>query len=75
MALIIFKKKGETKDDMIGKFRRIYLEEDITEEIKKRTAYQKPSEIRYEKKKLNIWRKKCRRRSKNSRLHVTSRSA
>ena len=75
MALTIIKKKGETKDDVIGKFRRIFLEEDITEEIKKKTAYQKPSEKRYEKKKLNIWRKKCRRRSKTSRIHVTSKSA
>ena len=73
MALIVKRKKGETKDDLIGKFRRIFLEEDITEEIKKRTAYQKPSEKRYEKTKLNIWRKKCRRRSKNSRIqHVTA---
>ena len=50
MAQIIKKKKGESKDDIIGKFRRLVLEEDITEEVKTRTAYQKPSELRKKKK-------------------------
>ena len=67
MSIIVKKKKAESKDDIIGKFRRLCLEEDITEEVKKRTAYSKPSEQRYAKKKVFIHRKKCRRRAKRRR--------
>ena len=69
MPIIVKKKKGESKDDLIGKFRRLCLEEDITEEVRKRTAYVKPSEIRYAKKKIIVWRDKCRRKAKSSRKH------
>ena len=67
MPIIVKKKKGESKDDIIGKFRRLCLEEDITEEVKKRVAYSKPSEQRYAKKKIIIHRQKCRRRAKRRR--------
>jgi len=70
MAIVVTKKKGESKDDIIGKFRRLCLEEDIIEEIRKRAAYSKPSEERYALKKVIIWRKKCRRRSKKIRRNV-----
>lgn len=73
MPIIVKKKKGETKDDILGKFRRLVMEEDITEEVKKRTAYSKPSEERYAKKKVIIWRDKCRRRAKHSRRNATQR--
>jgi len=69
MTIIVKKNKGESKDDIIGKFRRLCLEEDITEEVKKRTAYSKPSALRYAKKKIIIWRETCRKRAKNSRRH------
>ncbi len=70
MAIVVKKNKGENKDDLIGKFRRLFLEEDITEEYKKKTAYYKPSEERYAKKKVMIWRDKCRRRSKRMRKYA-----
>lgn len=70
MPIVVYRKKNESKDDLIGKFRRISLEEEITEEVKNRTSYKKPSEERYAKKKINIWRKKCRRRSKKLRIHA-----
>ena len=70
MPIIVKKKKGESKDDVIGKFRRLVMEEDITEEVRKRTAYTKPSEERYAKKKVILWREKCRRRAKKSRNHA-----
>jgi len=73
MPIIVEKKKGESKDDIIGKFRRLYLEEDITEEVRKRAAYVQPSEERYAKKKIIVWRDKCRRRAKNSRRHDVKR--
>ena len=67
MPIIVKRKKGESKDDIIGKFRRLVLEEDITEEVRNRTAYSKPSQIRYAKKKVIIWRDKCRRKSLRAR--------
>lgn len=67
MPIIVKKKKGESKDDVIGKFRRISMEEDITEEVRKRTAYTKPAEKRYAKKKIILWREKCRKRAKKRR--------
>ena len=69
MPIIVKKQKGESKDDIIGKFRRLCLEEDISEDLKRKTAYIKPSEDRYAKKKIILWREKCRRRSKNSRRY------
>lgn len=70
MAIVVRKTKGESKDDIIGKFRRLCIEEDITEEVKKRTAYSKPSIKRYAKKKIILWREKCRRRAKKSRNYA-----
>ncbi len=70
MAIIVKKKRGESKDDIIGKFRRLCLEEDITEEVRSRVGYSKPSEKRYAKKKIIIHRQKCRRRAKK-RKNVT----
>ncbi len=67
MAIVVKKTKGESKDDIIGKFRRLCIEEDIAEEVKKRTAYSKPSIERYAKKKIILWREKCRRRAKKLR--------
>lgn len=70
MSIIVKRKKGESKDDIIGKFRRLCMEEDVADEVKKRTSYVKPSEERYAKKKIIIWREKCRKRAKNSRRHA-----
>ncbi|MCX6726895.1 MAG: hypothetical protein NTY75_03725 [Candidatus Shapirobacteria bacterium] len=68
MAIIVIKQKGETKDDIIGKFRRMCMEEDVTEEIRKRSAYTSPAAKRYAKKKVIIWREKCRKRAKKRRV-------
>lgn len=70
MAIVVTKTKGDSKDDIIGRFRRLFIEEDITEEVKKRTAYSKPSIKRYAQKKIIMWRDKCRRRSKKLRNYV-----
>ena len=51
MAIVVKKKKGESKDDLIGRFRRFALQEEIKEEIQKRMAYINPSQKRREKKK------------------------
>ena len=67
MSIIVTKNKGESKDDIIGKFRRISLDEDVADEIRKRTAYVSKAAARYAQKKVIIWRDKCRRRSKRRR--------
>lgn len=67
MPIIVKKKKGESKDDIIGKFRRLSMEDDIVDEVRKRSAYSKPAEKRYAKKKIILWREKCRRRAKKRR--------
>jgi ribosomal protein S21 len=67
LPIIVKKNKNESKDDIIGKFRRLTLEEEIVDEVKERVAYVKPSAARYAKKKVNIWRKKCRKKAKNAR--------
>ncbi len=73
MSMVIAKSKTMgSKDDLIGAFRRLTMEESIVDTVKSRIAYKKPSEKRYELLKVAIWRKKCRRRSKKSRLHVAS---
>ncbi len=70
MPIVVGKGKQGAKEDVIGTFRRLTLEEGIVDEVKERTAYQKPSQKRYAKLKIALWRKKCRRRFKKSRLHV-----
>jgi len=67
MAIIVKKQKGESKDDVLGKFRRLCVEEDVTEEVRKRSAYTSPSAKRYAKKKIIIWREKCRKRARKRR--------
>ena len=51
MSIIVRKQKGETKEDLISRFRRLFVEEEIIEEIKKRVEYIKKSRRRYMKKK------------------------
>ena len=70
MAIVIKRGKGETKDEIIGKFRRVMIEEDIVEEVKARTGYIKPSAKRYAIKKVTAWRDKCRRKAGKSRNYV-----
>lgn len=70
MAIVVKRGKSDSKDDIIGKFRRLCLEEDINEEVKRRTAYESPSEKRYAKKKVILWREKCRKRARKSRIHA-----
>lgn len=67
MAIVVKKNKGESKDDVIGRFRRLSVEEDVTEEVRKRSAYASPAAKRYAKKKIILWREKCRRRARRMR--------
>lgn len=48
---VVKAKPGDTADSMIRKFTKKVFNEKIVEEAKKREFYQKPSEIKKEKKK------------------------
>lgn len=65
MPIVVKLKKGKSKDDLIGEFRRICMEEEIKEQVEKRVAYEKPSQKRYQIKKMKIkLDRKARRRAR-----------
>jgi ribosomal protein S21 len=68
MPIVVSKGKTGSKEDVIGTFRRLTMEEGIVDELRERVSHKKPSEKRYARLKVAIWRKKCRRRSKKSRI-------
>lgn len=41
--VVIYKKKGETKDAVFRKFSRMFMDENIVDEIRKKQYYKKPS--------------------------------
>ncbi len=49
--VVVTKKKGETKDTMFRKFSKIFIEENVVDEVRKRLYYKKPSLVRKEKEK------------------------
>lgn len=51
MPIVVKKQKGETNDDLLGRFRRLFIEEEILDEVKKRVEYIKGARKRYEEKK------------------------
>ncbi len=52
MATVVKKKPGDSDDKLIAAFRKKVLADDIINELKKREFYQKPSRVRYEKKRM-----------------------
>jgi ribosomal protein S21 len=49
---VVKKKPGDSDDKLIAAFRKKVLADDIINELKKREFYQKPSRVRYEKKRV-----------------------
>lgn len=45
---VLKKKKGESDDKLIARFRKKTIDEDVIQEYRDRTAYKKPSERRKE---------------------------
>ncbi len=52
--VVISKRKGETKDAMFRKFSRMFFEENVVEEVRKRQFYKKPSLLKKEREKERI---------------------
>lgn len=49
--VVLTRKKGESKDSLMRKFTKTFIEEDIINEVKKKQFYKKPSLLRKEKEK------------------------
>lgn len=49
--VVVKRKKGESEDRLIARFRKLVLEEGIIDEYRDRERYKKPSERRKEKNK------------------------
>lgn len=63
--VVITRKKGETKDSMFRKFSRMFMEENIVDELRKKQFYKKPSLKKKEEEKERI---KMRARRKKFRM-------
>ena len=59
--VVVKKEKGESKDSLFRRFNRLFLEENVVEEFKRKLFYKKPSLWRKEKKKLWERAKRLRR--------------
>lgn len=55
------KKRGESKDSLLRKFTKTFIEENVVDEVRKRLFYKKPSLARKEKEKERAKRRHHRR--------------
>ncbi len=55
--VIVRKKQGESKDNMFRKFTKIFIEENLVDEVRNKLFYKKPSILRKEKEKERSQRK------------------
>lgn len=64
MAVVVKRKQGESKNELINRFRKLFSEEGIMDIIRKKVRYVKPARRRYERKKeINhrVWLEKRQR--------------
>lgn len=47
--VVITKRKGDTKDSMMRKFTKTFIEEDMVNELRDKQYYKKPSRLKKEK--------------------------
>ncbi|OGK16365.1 30S ribosomal protein S21 [Candidatus Roizmanbacteria bacterium RIFCSPHIGHO2_01_FULL_39_12c] len=52
--VFVSKKKGESKDTLFRKFTRIFIEENVVDEVRKKLFYKKPSLLKQEKEKEQL---------------------
>ena len=55
--VIVTKKRGESKDSMFRKFSKMFVEENVVDEVRKRLFYKKPSLVKKEKEKERMQRR------------------
>lgn len=51
MAIVVKRKKNESKGELINRFRRIFMEEGIIDIVREKVHYEKPSRKRYKRQK------------------------
>lgn len=52
--VVVSKNKGDSKDAMFRKFSKMFMEEDVVTEVRKKLFYKKPSLLRKEKEKERL---------------------
>ena len=62
MVIVVNKKKGESRVELINRFRKVFIEEGVIDTIKKNLRYVKPARKRYEKKKEKLRLQRSKRR-------------
>jgi len=55
--VVIIKKPGDSKDNLFRKFTKIFIEEDIINEVRKKLFYKKPSLVKKEEAKEKLKRR------------------
>ncbi len=60
--VVMTKRKGESKDSLLRKFTKSFIEENVVDEVRKRLFYKKPSLARKEKEKERAQRRHHRSR-------------
>ena len=55
--VVITKKQGESKDILLKKFSRMFVEENIVDEVRKKLFYKKPSLLKKEREKERMQKK------------------
>lgn len=58
--VVVTKKKGENKDNIFRKFTKLFIEEEIVDEVRKRQYYKRPSQVEKEKEKERLKNRKRR---------------
>jgi ribosomal protein S21 len=52
--VVVVKKKGDTKDTLMRKFTRTFIDEDVVTELRNKQFYKKPSLLKKEKEKERL---------------------
>ena len=61
--VLVTKKKGESKDQIFKKFTKMFISEDIVDQVRKRQFYKKPSLKRKEEEKERLQKRYHKRRA------------
>ncbi len=65
MAVVVHRQKGESRNDLINRFRKLFSEEGILDTVRRKVRYIKPSRRRYERQKEISHRVRLEKRQKS----------
>lgn len=55
--IVVLKRKGDTKDNLFRKFKKIFIEEDLIFDVNKKIFFKNPSLLKKEKKREKMKRR------------------